>query len=210
MWYMKDDMSGAGVVIGAMEAIARLNVPRRVIGVAACVENMPDGKAFRPGDILTGITGKTTEIISTDAEGRLILADTLGYVARFDPSAVVDLATLTGAVGVALGHQAAGSSPTTTRCSDASAGGRRPQRRTALALAALRRVHGGDQERHGRGQEQRRPHRRRRHQRQVSGALHRRLSRGRIWTSPAMSWSDSAANAFTPKGRHGLRRAAVG
>ncbi len=108
MWYMKDDMSGAGVVIAAMEAIGRLKLPRRVIGVAACVENMPDGKAYRPGDILTGITGKTTEIISTDAEGRLILADTLGYVARFNPKAVVDLATLTGAVGVALGPQAAG------------------------------------------------------------------------------------------------------
>ena len=108
MWYMKDDMAGAAAVIGAMEAIAELQVPRRVIGVAACVENMPDGKAYRPGDILTGITGKTTEIISTDAEGRLVLADTLGYVARFDPAAVVDLATLTGAIGVALGPQAAG------------------------------------------------------------------------------------------------------
>lgn len=108
MWYMKDDMGGAGAVVSAMEAIARLNLPKRVIGVAGTVENMPDGKAFRPGDILTGITGKTTEIISTDAEGRLILADMLGYVARFEPRAVVDLATLTGAIGVALGPQAAG------------------------------------------------------------------------------------------------------
>ena len=108
MWAMKDDMGGAAVVIGAMEAIARLQLPRRVIGVAACVENMPDGAAYRPGDVLTGITGKTTEIISTDAEGRLILADTLGYVARFKPTAVVDLATLTGAVSIALGTQAAG------------------------------------------------------------------------------------------------------
>jgi leucyl aminopeptidase len=79
-----------------------------VIGVAVCVENMPDGDGFRPGDIWTGITGKSTEIISTDAEGRLILADALGYVARFQPTAVVDLATLTGAIGVALGNQAAG------------------------------------------------------------------------------------------------------
>jgi len=108
MWYMKDDMSGAAAVIGAMEAIARLNLPRRVIGLAICVENMPDGKAYRPGDILTGITGKTTEIISTDAEGRLVLADALGYAARYEPAAVVDLATLTGAIGVALGRQAAG------------------------------------------------------------------------------------------------------
>ncbi len=105
---MKHDMSGAAAVIGAMESIARLNLPRRVIGVAAAVENMPDGNAFRPGDILTGMTGKSTEILSTDAEGRLILADALAYVARFNPSAVVDLATLTGAIGIALGPLAAG------------------------------------------------------------------------------------------------------
>lgn len=108
MGAMKNDMAGAGAVVGAMEAIARLHLPRRVIGVAVCVENMPDGNAYRPGDIWTGITGKSAEIISTDAEGRLVLADTLGYVARFDPAAVVDLATLTGAVGIALGSQAAG------------------------------------------------------------------------------------------------------
>ena len=113
-----------------------------MIGVAACVENMPDGKAYRPGDILTGITGKTTEIISTDAEGRLILADTLGYVARFNPKAVVDLATLTGAVGVALGPQAAGLFANDDSSARPFAGGRRPQRRAALAAAALRRVQG--------------------------------------------------------------------
>ena len=108
MWEMKMDMSGAGAVVGAMEAIANIGLQRRVIGIATCVENMPDGNAYRPGDILTGITGKTAEIISTDAEGRLILADTLGYVARYEPAAVVDLATLTGAIGIALGPQAAG------------------------------------------------------------------------------------------------------
>jgi leucyl aminopeptidase len=108
MWLMKHDMAGAAAVVGAMESIARLNVSRRVIGVAVCVENMPDGNAFRPGDIWTGITGKSAEIISTDAEGRLILADALGYVAQYQPKAVVDLATLTGAIGVALGSQAAG------------------------------------------------------------------------------------------------------
>lgn len=108
MWRMKGDMCGAAAVMGAMESIARLGVPRRVIGVATCVENMPDGEAYRPGDVVTGITGKTAEIISTDAEGRLALSDALGYVARFDPAAVVDLATLTGSVGVALGPQAAG------------------------------------------------------------------------------------------------------
>lgn len=108
MWLMKGDMGGAAAVVGALESIARLQVPRRVIGVAVCVENMPDGKAFRPGDIWTGMTGKTAEILSTDAEGRLILADALAYVARYAPAAVVDLATLTGAIGIALGTQAAG------------------------------------------------------------------------------------------------------
>lgn len=108
MWLMKHDMAGAAAVVGAMESIARLEVPRRVIGLAVCVENMPDGNAFRPGDIWTGMTGKSAEIISTDAEGRLILADALGYVAQYNPKAVVDLATLTGAIGVALGSQAAG------------------------------------------------------------------------------------------------------
>ena len=117
MWYMKDDMSGAAVVIGAMEAIARLRLPRRVIGVAACVENMPDGKAYRPGDILTGITGKTTEIISTDAEGRLILADTLGYVARFDPKRSGRSGHLDGCRGRRTWiHRLPASLPTTTAC----------------------------------------------------------------------------------------------
>ncbi len=108
MWRMKNDMGGAAAVIAAMEAIGRLDLPRHVIGVAPCVENMPDGKAYRPGDILTGMKGKTAEIISTDAEGRLILADALAYVSRFKPAAVIDLATLTGAVGIALGKVAAG------------------------------------------------------------------------------------------------------
>jgi leucyl aminopeptidase len=105
---MKHDMSGAAAVVGAMQAVASLGISRRVIGVAACVENMPDGNAFRPGDILVGMTGKSTEILSTDAEGRLILADAVAYVTRYAPKAVVDLATLTGAIGVALGQQAAG------------------------------------------------------------------------------------------------------
>ena len=108
MWLMKGDMAGAATVIATMQAIAEMNVARRVIGVTPCVENMPDATAYRPGDILTGITGKTTEIISTDAEGRLILADALGYIARYEPCAVVDLATLTGSVVVALGPHAAG------------------------------------------------------------------------------------------------------
>lgn len=105
---MKFDMSGAAAVLGAMQAVAGLKIPRYVVGLVAATENLPDGRAFKPGDILTTLTGKTIEIINTDAEGRLILADALGYARRFDPAGVVDLATLTGACAVALGHHATG------------------------------------------------------------------------------------------------------
>jgi leucyl aminopeptidase len=105
---MKKDMSGAAAVFGAMQTIAELGLPRRIIGVIAAAENMPDGNAFRPGDALQTLNGKTIEIISTDAEGRLVLADALSYVERYKPAAVVDLATLTGACVTALGHHAAG------------------------------------------------------------------------------------------------------
>lgn len=101
---MKADMSGAAAVIGAMQAIARLGLPRRVIGLAPLVENMPDGRAYRPGDVVTMMNGRTVEIISTDAEGRMTLADALHFAKRYRPAGVVDLATLTGASVVALGE----------------------------------------------------------------------------------------------------------
>ena len=107
MWRMKHDMAAAAAVLGAMRAIALLDLPLHVVGLTPFVENMPDGRAYRPADVLRGITGKTAEIISTDAEGRLILGDALGYAARFNPDAVIDMATLTGAQGVALGSLAA-------------------------------------------------------------------------------------------------------
>jgi leucyl aminopeptidase len=104
---MKSDMGGAAAVIGALQAIATLGLSRRVIGITPLVENMPDGKAYRPGDVLRASNGKTIEVISTDAEGRLILADALVYAGRYKPAAVVDLATLTGACVVALGEDVA-------------------------------------------------------------------------------------------------------
>ncbi len=108
---MKFDMCGGAAVIGTMQAIAQLNVPTRVVGVVPAVENMPDGTAYKPGDILRAMNGTTIEVRNTDAEGRLILADALAYVTsklRPKPKAVVDLATLTGACVVALGnHHAA-------------------------------------------------------------------------------------------------------
>jgi leucyl aminopeptidase len=101
---MKADMGGAAAVIGALQAIAELKLPQRVIGLLPLVENMPSGRAFRPGDVITMMNGATVEIISTDAEGRLILADALHYAKRYHPRGVVDLATLTGACVVALGE----------------------------------------------------------------------------------------------------------
>lgn len=108
MWDMKFDMCGSTAVIGAMQAVAQLNIPHRVIGLVAAAENMPDGNAYRPGDILHPLGGKTVEIRSTDAEGRLALIDAIAYAARYKPAAAIDLATLTGACVTALGNDASG------------------------------------------------------------------------------------------------------
>ena len=106
---MKMDMSGGAAVLGTMQALARLNYPRRVVGLVPASENLPSGTAVKPGDILRAMSGKTVEVINTDAEGRLILADALSYaVEKYQPACIIDLATLTGAVVVALGHQATG------------------------------------------------------------------------------------------------------
>ncbi len=105
---MKHDMSGAAAVIGAMRSIAMLKPALHVVGLIPATENLPDGKALKPGDIITTLSRKTIEVINTDAEGRLVLADALGYAERFNPTAVIDLATLTGACVVALGHAASG------------------------------------------------------------------------------------------------------
>lgn len=103
---MKYDMGGAAGVLGAMASIAELNLPINVIGVLAGCENMPDANAYRPGDILTTMSGQTVEVLNTDAEGRLVLCDALTYVERFNPELVVDVATLTGACVIALGKHA--------------------------------------------------------------------------------------------------------
>ena len=100
------DMAGGAAVLGTMLAVSNLALPRRVVGIIPAVENLPSGTAIRPGDILTSLSGKTIEVLNTDAEGRLILADALTYAGRFSPRMVIDLATLTGACIVALGHEA--------------------------------------------------------------------------------------------------------
>jgi len=105
---MKYDMCGAASVLGTLKAIAEMDLPLNVIGIIPTCENMPDGKAIKPGDVLTSMSGQTIEVLNTDAEGRLILCDALTYAERFEPSAVVDIATLTGACVIALGHHASG------------------------------------------------------------------------------------------------------
>lgn len=106
MEFMKFDMSGAGAVIGAMEVVGRMKLPINVIGVFGATTNMPSGTAVNPGDVVRSQLGKYIEVINTDAEGRLVLADLLSYVRRFNPAAVIDAATLTGACVIALGHTA--------------------------------------------------------------------------------------------------------
>jgi len=105
---MKYDMCGAAAVYGTLIAAAKLNLPLTIIGILAGCENMPGGNAFRPGDIITTMSGKTVEILNTDAEGRLVLCDVLTYVQRFSPNIVIDIATLTGACVVALGNHFSG------------------------------------------------------------------------------------------------------
>ncbi len=105
---MKFDMSGAGSVLGTLKAIAEMKLPVNVVGIIPATENMPGGRATKPGDIVTSMSGQTVEILNTDAEGRLILCDALTYAERFEPAAVIDIATLTGACVIALGHVVSG------------------------------------------------------------------------------------------------------
>ena len=108
MDHMKFDMSGAASVFGTLRAVVELKSAVNVIGLVAACENMPSGRATKPGDIVKSMSGQTIEVLNTDAEGRLILADALTYAERYEPEAVVDIATLTGAMVVALGHVACG------------------------------------------------------------------------------------------------------
>ncbi|HZV80872.1 MAG TPA: leucyl aminopeptidase [Geobacteraceae bacterium] len=105
---MKDDMAGAAAVIGTFAAAARLGLPVNLVGVVPLTENLPDGMAYKPGDVVVTMAGKTVEIVNTDAEGRMILCDALHYALRYKPRVMIDLATLTGACLVALGTEASG------------------------------------------------------------------------------------------------------
>jgi len=105
---MKSDMGGAAAVFGAMQVVAELGLPLHVLGLISAAENMPSGTAYRPGDVVTTLSGKTIEVVNTDAEGRIILSDALYYAQQFKPAAIVELSTLTGAIIIALGSHATG------------------------------------------------------------------------------------------------------
>jgi leucyl aminopeptidase len=105
---MKDDMSGAAAVLATMQAASKLQIPLHLAGIIPATENLPSGKAYKPGDVLKTLSGQTVEVISTDAEGRLILSDALTYGLRYKPKAIIDLATLTGACVIALGDYTIG------------------------------------------------------------------------------------------------------
>lgn len=108
MQHMKCDMMGAASVFGVMQTICELKLPINVVGIVPTVENMPDGQAYKPGDILKSMSGQTIEVVNTDAEGRLILCDALTYAAKFKPKTIIDIATLTGAMVVSLGTEVSG------------------------------------------------------------------------------------------------------
>ncbi|MBL8331984.1 MAG: leucyl aminopeptidase [Rubrivivax sp.] len=116
---MKFDMGGAASVLGTMRAVAELGLKINVVGLIPACENMPGGAAVKPGDVVTSLSGQTIEILNTDAEGRLILCDALTYAERFKPAAVVDIATLTGACVIALGHHRSGLFSTSDELADA-------------------------------------------------------------------------------------------
>lgn len=105
---MKDDMAGGAVVLGVLQAAAQMKLALNLVGIIPATENLPDGRAYKPGDVITSMSGQTIEVISTDAEGRLVLADALTYAQRYKPRALIDLATLTGACVTALGNHVAG------------------------------------------------------------------------------------------------------
>ena len=133
---MKTDMAGGAAVIAAMSALDDLGVKTRVTGYVPLVENMPSGTAIRPGDVLTIRNGKTVEVLNTDAEGRLILADALSLASEDKPDAIVDLATLTGACMVALGEKIAGLMGNDDAWGEQVQRRRRPRRRAGVAAAA--------------------------------------------------------------------------
>ncbi len=175
---MKLDKSGAIAVMATVRAIAEMGLPINVLGVIPSAENLPSGTSFRPGDIVTTYSGKTVEILNTDAEGRMILCDAIAYAARQKCDVIVDIATLTGACMVALGTYKAGLMGNDDQLDCPNPKGRRRQRRKRLAPAQRRRVRRRDEEQDRGPQEHRPPVGRRLHRGGVSATVRRRSEVG--------------------------------
>ncbi len=175
---MKYDMSGGAAMMGAMRAIAQLKPALTVTAFIPCVENMPGSRAQRPGDIVTAMSGKTIEVLNTDAEGRLILADAMAYARKQGCTHLVDAATLTGAIVVALGHIHVGLFSNDDAHARPRPERRQGRRRAHVAHAARRRLQGIAQERLRRSRQHRRTLGRRHHRGVVPEGIRRRYAVG--------------------------------
>ena len=173
MGAMKGDMGGAAAVLGAMKAVALLDLPLHVVAITPFTENMPDANAYRPADVITASNGKTIEIISTDAEGRMVLADALVYAQRYKPHAVVDVATLTGSCVTALGQGvAAGLFANEDSLAERLLSASNQSSEKIWRLPSVERIPQDDRYRCGRYEEQRGQDRRCRHQRRILARIH--------------------------------------
>ena len=175
---MKFDMCGAASVLGTLHAVAKLKARLNLVCIVPTCENMPGGKAIKPGDVVTSMSGQTVEILNTDAEGRLILCDALTYAERLKPAVVVDVATLTGACVIALGHHNSGLFSSDDGVADKLLAASRAAARPVLADAARRRVRRGAEEQLRRHGQRRRPAGRRDHRRDVPEPVHRQVPLG--------------------------------
>ena len=173
---MKSDMGGAAAVFGAMQAVAELKLPLHVVGLVSAAENMPSSNAYRPGDIVKTLSGKTIEVLNTDAEGRIILSDALFYAQRYNPEAIVELSTLTGAIIIALGSHATGMMGTDQALMDRLSQAGEISCRARLAAPPVGRIPPDGQERDRRPQEPGRAAGRFDHGRRIPGGFRRRLS----------------------------------
>ncbi len=182
---MKDDMAGGASVVAALRSIAQQQLPINAIAIVPMTENMPGGKAIKPGDILTGAAGITVEVNNTDAEGRLILGDGLWYARQLGATHLIDVATLTGAIVVGLGKITTGPVRHAAAVGRAHRAGRRPRRREGLGAADVRGIQGTAEERDRRHGQQPRPSGRFDHRGDVPARSSRAPARGRISTSPA-------------------------
>ena len=205
---MKWDMAGAGTVVGLMAALAGRKAKVDAVGLVGLVENMPSGTAQRPGDVVKSYSGQTIEVINTDAEGRLVLADVIWYAQeKFDPKFMVDLATLTGAIIIGLGHEHAGLfSNDDGLCQKLTAAGLATGEK-ALAHAAGRRLRQADPLRHRRHEEHRRPARRFDHRGPVHPTLREQEALGA--SGHRRHGLEQQGRALHAEGRDGVRRAAA-